>query len=78
MSSHSPTQNEPQSQNPTLPSCLYTTAAQAAVAVSLRKMLDSNGLQGVRVIGYEHNWDNAGSYATQLVRPVLFVLLMAI
>ncbi|EJC99170.1 glycoside hydrolase, partial [Fomitiporia mediterranea MF3/22] len=60
-------QNEPQNRNPTYPSALYTTSNYAAVAVSLRKLLDANGMQGVKIIGYEHNWDNAGTYATQLV-----------
>ena len=62
-----PEQNEPQSSNPTLPSAMYSTSAQAAVAVQLRSLLDSNGFNSVKVIGYEHNWDNAGSYASQLV-----------
>ncbi|KAL5522943.1 hypothetical protein ACEPAF_1210 [Sanghuangporus sanghuang] len=61
-------QNEPESQNPTLPSCLYTTKAQAGVAVSLRKLLNSNGMNDVKVIGYEHNWDNAAAYASELMR----------
>ncbi|KAI5114826.1 hypothetical protein M0805_000414, partial [Coniferiporia weirii] len=61
-------QNEPQSSNPSLPSAIYTTSAQAAVAVALRQLLDSNGMPSVKIIGYEHNWDNAASYATQLMR----------
>ncbi|KAI5118210.1 hypothetical protein M0805_004700 [Coniferiporia weirii] len=61
-------QNEPQSSNPSLPSAEYTTSAQAAVAVTLRQLLNSNGMPDVKIIGYEHNWDNAASYATQLMR----------
>lgn len=64
----SPFQNEPESSNPTLPSALYTTSSQASVAVSLRKLFNSNGFTDVKVIGYEHNWDDAATYATQLVR----------
>lgn len=46
---------------------MYTTQAQAGVAVSLRKLLDSNGMNDVKIFGYEHNWDNAATYASQLV-----------
>ncbi|PAV15484.1 glycoside hydrolase family 30 [Pyrrhoderma noxium] len=60
-------QNEPQSDSSTVPSTLYTTKAHAAVGVALRKLLDSNGYQNVKVIGYEHNWDNAATYASQLM-----------
>ena len=65
-------QNEPETMNPTLPSCMYTTKAQEAVAVSLRKLLDSNGMNDVKIIGYDHNWDDAAKYVTQLVSVILF------
>ena len=50
-----------------MPSCVYNTSSEASVAVALRKLLDSNGFSEVKVVGYEHNWDNAESYAVQLV-----------
>jgi len=28
------------------------------VAVALRALLNANGMGAVKIIGYEHNWDN--------------------
>ncbi len=30
--------------------------------------MDNNGFGSVRLIGYDHNWDGAGSYAIQLMQ----------
>ncbi|GLB39559.1 putative glycosyl hydrolase 30 family protein [Lyophyllum shimeji] len=62
------TQNEPQNSNPTYPSCTMTAAVEAQIGSSLRTLLNNNGLSNVKIIGYEHNWDNAGSYAVQLMQ----------
>ncbi|KAH8110045.1 glycoside hydrolase superfamily [Phellopilus nigrolimitatus] len=61
-------QNEVENSNPSLPSAVYTTKIEAAVAVKLRKLLDANGMNDVKIIGYEHNWADVTSYAVQLMR----------
>ncbi|GLB39557.1 putative glycosyl hydrolase 30 family protein [Lyophyllum shimeji] len=61
-------QNEPQNSNPTYPSCTMTQDVEAQIASDLRSLLNDNGLSDVKIIGYEHNWDNAGSYAVQLMQ----------
>ncbi|KAF8991123.1 glycoside hydrolase family 30 protein [Cyathus striatus] len=61
-------QNEPQNNNPTYPSATYTPAVEGQIGAGLRTLLNNNGLSNVKVIGYEHNWDNAGSYAVQLMQ----------
>lgn len=60
-------QNEPQNSNPTYPTCWMTPDVEARIAVALRNLLDSNGLGSVRIVGYEHNWNNAASYPVELV-----------
>ena len=54
--------------NPTLPSANVTASSQAKVGVKLRSLLDADGFNAVKVVGYEHNWDGAAAYATDLVR----------
>jgi len=49
---------------------LLPVAQEAAVGKALRTLLDSNGFTDVKVIGYDHNWDNAGTYPVQLVSCV--------
>ncbi|KAF5370547.1 hypothetical protein D9757_010139 [Collybiopsis confluens] len=66
-------QNEPQNSNPTYPTCTMTPDVEAQIGSTLRSLLNSNGLSGVRVIGYEHNWNNAGSYPVTLVRYGLVI-----
>ncbi|KAG2008981.1 glycosyl hydrolase family 30 [Coprinopsis cinerea AmutBmut pab1-1] len=60
-------QNEPQHTNPTYPTCSMTPDVEARIAVKLRSLLDSNGLGQVKVVGYDHNWNNANSYPVDLV-----------
>lgn len=61
-------QNEPQNINPTYPTSSYTPALEAQVARSLRSKMKLNGLAGIKVIGYEHNWDTAAVYPVQLMQ----------
>ncbi|KIJ95890.1 glycoside hydrolase family 30 protein [Laccaria amethystina LaAM-08-1] len=61
-------QNEPQNNNPTYPTCAMLPAVEALIGAALRTLLDSNGLSTVRVIGYEHNWDDAGVYPVALMQ----------
>ncbi|KAF9047180.1 glucan endo-1,6-beta-glucosidase [Hymenopellis radicata] len=61
-------QNEPQNSNPTYPTASYTPATEAQVGIALRSLMDNNGFGSVRLIGYDHNWDGAGTYAIQLMQ----------
>ncbi|RDB26922.1 Endo-1,6-beta-D-glucanase [Hypsizygus marmoreus] len=61
-------QNEPQNSNPTYPTCTMTPAVEGQIGTGLRTLLNNNGLSGVKVVGYEHNWNNAGSYPVQLMQ----------
>ncbi|KAJ3748371.1 glycoside hydrolase family 30 protein [Lentinula detonsa] len=60
-------QNEPQNSNPTYPSCTIDASTQATIAKSLRSLLDQNSLTDVKIIGYEHNWDDTSSYTIPMV-----------
>lgn len=60
-------QNEPQNNNPTYPTCTMSPAVEALIGAALRTLLNINGLSTVRVIGYEHNWDDAGEYPVALM-----------
>lgn len=42
----------------------------AQVGKALRTLMNNNGLAGVKLFGYEHNWDDAGAYPVQLVSLV--------
>jgi hypothetical protein len=43
-----------------------TTEAQ--IGLALRTLLNNKGFSGVKIIGYEHNWEDAANYPVQLVR----------
>lgn len=60
-------QNEPQNSNPTYPTCTMTPTVEGQIATALRSLLNSNSLSNVKVVGYEHNWDDAGAYPVQLM-----------
>ncbi|KAF8889154.1 glycoside hydrolase family 30 protein, partial [Gymnopilus junonius] len=60
-------QNEPQNSNPTYPTCTMSASIEGQVGTALRSLLNSNGLSSVQIIGYEHNWDDAGAYPVQLM-----------
>ena len=60
-------QNEPENSNPTYPSASVPVATEAQIGTTLRSLLNSNGFSGVKIIGYEHNWVDAGAYPVQLV-----------
>ncbi|KAJ3784561.1 glycoside hydrolase family 30 protein [Lentinula aff. detonsa] len=60
-------QNEPQNSNPTYPSCTIDASTQATIAKSLRSLLDQNSFTDVKIIGYEHNWDDTSSYTIPMV-----------
>ncbi|OBZ71285.1 Severin [Grifola frondosa] len=61
-------QNEPENSNDSYPTCLITAIQEAQIGLVLRSLMDSNGFSGVRIIGYEHNWDDAAGYPVQLMQ----------
>ncbi|KAJ7736045.1 glycoside hydrolase superfamily [Mycena maculata] len=61
-------QNEPQNSNPTYPTSTLTPATEGQIGAGLRTLLNNNGLSGVKIIGYEHNWNNAATYPVQLMQ----------
>ena len=40
--------------------------------------MDSNSFGGVKIIGYEHNWDDAADYPVQLVCVTFWIPLCAV
>ncbi|KAJ6615380.1 glucan endo-1,6-beta-glucosidase [Mycena sp. CBHHK59/15] len=61
-------QNEPQNSQTSYPTTSMTVAVHAQVGIALRALMNSNGFSGVKLIGYEHNWDDAGAYPIQLMQ----------
>ncbi|KAJ7703693.1 glycoside hydrolase family 30 protein, partial [Mycena rosella] len=59
-------QNEPENSNPTYPTCTMTPAIEGQIGAALRTLLNNNGLSSVKVVGYEHNWSDAGGYPVTL------------
>jgi hypothetical protein len=43
-------------------------STMAQIGTALRTLMNNNGFSGVLLIGYDHNWDDAGTYPVQLVR----------
>ncbi|KIY48613.1 glycoside hydrolase [Fistulina hepatica ATCC 64428] len=60
-------QNEPQNSDTTYPTALVTVDQEGVIGVALRELLDSNGYSSIKIIGYEHNWDDAGEYPVELM-----------
>ncbi|PCH40287.1 glycoside hydrolase family 30 protein [Wolfiporia cocos MD-104 SS10] len=60
-------QNEPQNSDSTYPTCLISAAQEAAIGIQLRSLMDSNGFSDTIIIGYEHNWNDAGAYPVTLM-----------
>ncbi|KAJ3824321.1 glycoside hydrolase family 30 protein [Lentinula raphanica] len=61
-------QNEPQNSNPTYPSCALAPDVEAQIGSALRLLLNDNSLSEVKIIGYEHNWDDAGTYPVTVIQ----------
>lgn len=61
-------QNEPENSNPTYPSCSMPVSVEAQIGIALRSLMDSNGFSSTKIVGYEHNWNDAANYPVQLVR----------
>ena len=61
-------QNEPQHSENSYPTMQLSVSQEAAVGVALRRLLDNNGFPGVKIVGYDHNWNNAATYPVQLMQ----------
>ncbi|KAJ7854644.1 glycoside hydrolase family 30 protein [Mycena leptocephala] len=61
-------QNEPENSNPTYPTCTMTPAVEGQIGAALRTLLNNNGLSSVKVVGYEHNWNDAAAYPVTLMQ----------
>ncbi|KAF8064208.1 glycoside hydrolase [Lyophyllum atratum] len=61
-------QNEPQNVNPTYPTAKLTPAQEGQIGNALRSLMNANGFSGVKLIGYEHNWDDASAYPVTLMQ----------
>ena len=61
-------QNEPQHSQNSYPTMLLSVSQGAAVGVALRRLLDNNGFSSVKIVGYDHNWNNAATYPVQLMQ----------
>ncbi|KAE9396925.1 glycoside hydrolase family 30 protein [Gymnopus androsaceus JB14] len=60
-------QNEPENSDTTYPSATMTAAVEAQIGTALRTLLDNNDLSSVKIIGYEHNWNDAAGYPVSLM-----------
>ncbi|TRM58245.1 glycoside hydrolase family 30 protein, partial [Schizophyllum amplum] len=60
-------QNEPENSNPTYPTSTLTPVDEAQIGKALRTLMDNNGLGGVKLVGYEHNWDDVATYPVTLM-----------
>ncbi|KZT50959.1 glycoside hydrolase family 30 protein [Calocera cornea HHB12733] len=60
-------QNEPENNNPTLPSMLLDADTEANIASKLRSLLDNGGFGYTKIIAYDHNWDQAANYPVQAI-----------
>ncbi|KAJ7260891.1 glycoside hydrolase [Mycena haematopus] len=51
-------QNEPENSDSTYPSTTMSAAVEAQIGIALRTLMNNNGFSTVKLIGYEHNWDD--------------------
>ncbi|KAJ7438487.1 glycoside hydrolase family 30 protein, partial [Mycena latifolia] len=61
-------QNEPQYSDTSYPSTTVPAATEATIALALRTLMNNNGFSGVKIIGYDHNFNNAATYPVQLMQ----------
>ena len=61
-------QNEPENSNPSYPTCLTSASQEAQIGTALRSLLNNSGFSSVKIIAYDHNWNDAGGYPIQVVR----------
>ncbi|KAH9847930.1 glycoside hydrolase [Lenzites betulinus] len=51
----------------TYPSTYMAAYQEAQIGAALRSLMDDNGFSSVRIVGYEHNWVDAGDHPVQLI-----------
>ncbi|KAK7029864.1 glucan endo-1,6-beta-glucosidase [Favolaschia claudopus] len=61
-------QNEPQNSQSSYPTTSMTAAVEAQIGIALRTLMNNNGFSAIKLIGFEHNWNSAGSYPVQLMQ----------
>ncbi|KAA1474162.1 glycoside hydrolase [Dentipellis sp. KUC8613] len=61
-------QNEPENSNDSYPTCKTSASLEAQIGTALRSLLNNNGFSYVKLIGFDHNWDDAGGYPVQLMQ----------
>ncbi|KAF5365060.1 hypothetical protein D9758_010967 [Tetrapyrgos nigripes] len=61
-------QNEPQNSNPTYPTSTLTAAQEAQIGRALRSLMNNNGFGDVKIIAYDHSWNNAATYPVQVLQ----------
>ncbi|KAJ7229239.1 glucan endo-1,6-beta-glucosidase [Mycena rebaudengoi] len=61
-------QNEPKNTNPSYPTCTMSPSVEGRIGAKLRKLLNGQGFSKVKLVGYEHNWNNAGDYPVELMQ----------
>ena len=64
-------QNEPENSDSTYPTCKVSSSQEAQIASALRTLMNNNGFSNTKIIGYEHNWVDAGAYPEHLVRIII-------
>ncbi|KII83682.1 glycoside hydrolase family 30 protein [Plicaturopsis crispa FD-325 SS-3] len=60
-------QNEPENSNPSYPTCTMPYNVEAAIGTTLRTLMNNNGFSNTKIIGYEHNWNDAAAYPVNLM-----------
>ncbi|KAF5362729.1 hypothetical protein D9758_011677 [Tetrapyrgos nigripes] len=60
-------QNEPRNSDTTYPTSTLTPAQEAQIGQALRSLMNNNGFGSVKIIAYDHNWDNA-AYPVQVLQ----------
>jgi hypothetical protein len=51
-------------------------SVEAAIGLELREIMDNSGFACTKIIGYEHNWDDAAGYPVTLVGCYFLLLLL--
>ncbi|KAH9841366.1 glycoside hydrolase superfamily [Rhodofomes roseus] len=61
-------QNEPENSDSTYPTCSISASQEADIGTQLRTLMNDNGFSSTVIIGYEHNWNDAGAYPVTLMQ----------
>ncbi|KAF7322464.1 Glycoside hydrolase [Mycena chlorophos] len=61
-------QNEPMYSDSTYPSCTIAVADEATIGTNLRTILNNNGYSSVKILGFDHNFDQVAGYPTTLMQ----------